>query len=144
MRIYERKARKTRFLNGHRTPAENKQGYTTNYYEPRDDNDPVICRAGDMYFTWHPKGQPWQFSKTRPVILKRLNEHEETMTGFEDRKEDLQEQEEADELLDEVRSYRDDLDTRLNNMPEQLQESSILNERLEALDELITELENWS
>lgn len=47
---------------------------------------------------------------------------------------------ERDGLVSEIEEFLDELQSRLDNMPDQLQESSVLNERIEELDSLLSEL----
>lgn len=143
-RIYKRVARKTRFRLGLRIPTNNKQGFVTNYYEPRDENDEVVCEAGQSYYTWHPKGRSWQFSKTEPKLTPIKSEWNEKFDEFQNRVYEIQElcegEGDVDELRVEIEEYVDELQSRLDNMPQQLQESSVLNERIEMLQELINDL----
>lgn len=148
MRVYKRRARKTRFQNGKRTPAKNKQGFTMNFYEPQDANDPVVCRAGETYYTWHPKGQPWQYSTERPVFVKQKTEWEEKYEEFQSRVDEvtgedwIEASDEQSELQIEIEEYQSELQERLDNMPQQLQDSSVLNERIEELQLLLDQLQN--
>ena len=139
-RIYTRKARKTRYLQGLKTPADNKQGYKVDYYQPRDENDVVVCEKGETYYTWHPKGQPWQYSKEKPVFEKRKNEFEQKFDEFEERVNYCADveglEDDAEELRSEISEYIDELQSSLDSVPYQLQESHILTERIEQLNEL--------
>lgn len=118
-------------------PAKNKQGFTVNRGKPDPSGDELIVKAGELYYTWHPKGQDWQYSLERPT--KRKNEHDEKVDDFRSRFDELEEDGDKDEIVSEVEEYTQELRDRLNNMPQQLQESSILNERISELEELLME-----
>jgi hypothetical protein len=47
-----------------------------------------------------------------------------------------------EKIINDIESYKEELESRLSNMPYQLQENSILNERIEELEDLISELNN--
>lgn len=156
MRIYKRTARTDRWAIGYTTPAKNKQGFTVNYSLPSANShiqDKLICKKGETYYTWHPKGQPWQYSREYPTLPpKPKSEWEEKFEEFQTKVSEIEfgsdddniDDEEKDtnksNLISEIEEYRDQLQSRLDNMPQQLQESSVLNERIEELDNLIEQL----
>lgn len=146
-RLYRRKARTDRYKIGKKVETESiAQGFVRDYSKPNMNAfnefelDELICKKGEFYYTWHPKGSPWQFSKTKPDLRP---EWERTIEEFRHRVCDCIEGEsdERDELLSEIEEMRDELQSRLDNIPEQLQESSVLNERIEELDGLIFDIE---
>lgn len=49
-------------------------------------------------------------------------------------------EDDRDSLAEEVEAYKEELEERLSNMPDQLQESSVLNERIEEMDSLASEI----
>lgn len=154
-KIYQRKAKTDRYNIGQKTPAENKQGYVIDFSKPNMNAfnefelDRLICKKGETYFTWHPKGQPWRFSKERPIFAKQKSEWEEKLEEFDNAISDLEygsdddniDEDEQESNKDAVRTsiedYRDELQGRLDNMPQQLQENHILTERISELQELI-------
>jgi DNA repair exonuclease SbcCD ATPase subunit len=106
---------------------------------------------GQKYFTWHPKGSPWQYSLEKPDLRdawtqeiegfrERIQELKDTHAEYEE-EEDERDDVESDlaALEQEIEERKDELQSNLDNMPEQLQDSSILNERIEELDQLIEE-----
>lgn len=146
-RLLKRIARKNLYKIGQRTPANNKQGFVLDRSKPNMnesnefEQDELIIEKGEEYYTWHPKGQEWQYSKTKPDLSKPKSEWEEKFEDFQERVNLCQDveglEEDCDELVSEIEEYRDDLQSRLDNMPQQLQESSVLNERIEELQSLI-------
>lgn len=146
MIIYKRKAKTDRYQYGHKSSANNKQKYIIDFSQPSDEKqDTLICKAGEYYYTWHPKGQPWQFSKEYPQLPpKEKSEWQEKFDDFSSRVNDCADveglEDDADSLKSEIEEYRDELQGRLDNMPYQLQDSSVLNERIQELDALIDQL----
>lgn len=130
-KIYRLKARTDRYRIGKKIPFNNKQGYKVDRTQPCENGDALICRKNQYYYAWHPKGCDWQFSIIRPDLR---SEWEKIIEDFQSRRDDCETDE---ELLSEIIDLRDELEERLNNIPEPLQESSILNERIEELNELI-------
>lgn len=143
-RLYERTARQDIFRYGKKTKANNKQGFVIDRGQPRDTNDFRLVRKGNKYFTWHPKGSDWQYSIHRPDLrsdwqrtIDEFREKIDTINGEEyldgagDSEEDVQQ-----EIQDKI----DELQTNLDNMPEQLQEGHILKDRIEELEQLLEEL----
>lgn len=152
-RLYKRTAKQDIWKKGFRAPANNKQGYTVDRSIPAStgDNespDKLLIPKGSVYFTWHPKGADWQYSLTQPDLR---SDWEIEITDFTAEVESIKEQEqdydedgewesERDSLKERIEERRDELQTNLDAMPQALQESSVLNERIEALDELIEQL----
>lgn len=140
-KLYRRKARTDRYKIGLSIPSDNRKGFVIDYsQESTSRPDQLICKKGELYYTWHPKGSSWQFSRTKPDLR---SEWEKTIEDFQERVEQLSEDLDLDraELSCEVEEVRDELQERLNNIPEQLQESSVLNERIEELEALIDLIE---
>ena len=140
-RIYKRKARKDLYFIGLKTSANNKQGFVFDRSKPADQFDRVAICKGEEYYAWHPKGRPWQYSKEKPVFQKRKSEWEEKCEEFEARKSECYDveglEDDWNDLVSEIEEYRDELQSRLDNMPYQLQESSVLNERIEQLEDML-------
>lgn len=149
-RLYRRKARTDRYKIGKKVETESvAQGFVRDYSKPNMNAfnefelDTLICKKGEMYYTWHPKGSPWQFSSTKPDLRP---EWEKTLSDFQERVEQLSDDLDLDraELSCEIEEMRDELQSRLDNIPEQLQESSVLNSRIEELDGLIFAIEEMN
>lgn len=110
----------------------------------------VLVAKGESYYHWTLgfRGRK-QISKTYPNKRQLTqSEHRLRIYDFEDSLNGLtantaEELSEAIEcFVGEISEYKDDLEDRLSNMPDHLQESSILNERIEGLDNAINELES--
>lgn len=152
-RLYQRTARQDIWQTGFRTPASNKQGFKVDRSIPastgdNEHQDVLLVKKGQRYFTWHPKGLPWQYSIERPDLRsaweREIAELEEQVDSIVNSKEDYEDIEEwesnRDAQIESLEERRDELQQSLDNMPEVLQESSILNDRIEALEELINQL----
>lgn len=114
----------------------------------KDDPDHGI-KAGDKYYWWKfrfggihkSKTYPKRSQLTQSSFLSWLYDLEDTISSYEgSTKEDFEAH--RDELASEIESQHDELQSNLENMPEGLQESSILNERIEALDSWKSDVEN--
>lgn len=150
MRLYKRKARHDIYQYGERLNADNKQGFTRDRSKPTSNphlqDEEVIIRKGQEYYTWHPKGFNWQYSLKKPDLRsdweKELVELGDEVDNFMKNRMDEEEEETNydDYLRTKIEERKDELQTNLDNMPEQLQESSVLNERIEALQELLDQL----
>ena len=144
-KVTKHKAKKDLYRVGLKTPAENKQGFKTDRHKPSIEvEDEVVVKEGEEYYSWKRKNQQRSYSTTYPTFPILKSEWEEKSEEFEERineccdVEDLEE--DKQQLLEEIEEYRDELQARLDNMPQQLQESSILNERIEQLDDYIGQL----
>lgn len=99
---------------------------------------------GDKYFWWKFRYGGKRVSKTYPKrsqltnsgFLQSLYELEDNLS-FD--REDLEGSVES--LVSDIENLRDECQDSLDNMPEQLQESSVLQERIDSLDEWISDLE---
>lgn len=117
------------------------------YWKKGQDGQPdtILIAKGEPYFWWKFRNQDRVISKTRPTKdqLRKYPkpEFQVNMESYQNRREDAVE-EDREELLQEVQDYKGELQEKLDNMPQQLQESSILNEYIEQLEELEGELEN--
>lgn len=154
MRLYQRTARQDIWQVGLKTPADNKQGFKRDRSKPAEpwmqycsmQHDHLLIKKGQQYFTWHPKGSDWQYSLTRPDLRsaweKEIEEFQSEVSELEglDNEDKKSNYDSIDDLRTRIEERRDELQTNLDAMPEQLQESSVLNERIEALDELLENL----
>jgi phosphoglycerate-specific signal transduction histidine kinase len=124
---------------------KNKSGYTHTFKLPEDENDFILIPKGSVYYEWHRKNSPVQRSLTYPEFPKLKSEYDTNLEDYKDRMDNLNNEFDEDEkyqLLNDIEEFKLELESKLSNIPEQLQESSILNERIEELDSLYDEVEN--
>ena len=144
---------------GLKTTANNKQGFTLDRSKPSTDPDEqpdeVIIPKGSKYWTWGFKYQPKQFSLTEPTSDQLRygrygkNEYSTNIDDYNSRLEILKQFAESgdmdegdkDSLKTDIEQYKDELQERLDNVPESLQESHVLTERIQELEQLIDEVE---
>lgn len=127
------------------------QPYTTvDRSQPHQDGDEILIKKGEPYYWTKYKYQLKRISKI-PFTQDQLRygrygkpEYQEKYEEFESKINDLDEEDEdsKDELRTEIEEYRDELQGRLDSMPEALQESSILNERITDLEDLVSQIDN--
>lgn len=111
----------------------------------RKDN-PVV-KAGESYYWWKFRFGRKMYSTTRP---KRSQLTRSAFLGelwaIEDNLGDTATQDDGDSLVGELEGLRDECECSLENMPEQLRESSdsgvLLQERIYALDEWIEAIQS--
>lgn len=104
--------------------------------------------VGDEYWWWQFRNAPVSISKRPPKRWELTrSEYYQWLYRFED--ETIAELPADESLADvlasivsDVESQRDELQEKLDAMPGQLQESSVLNERIESLDSYLSELGN--
>lgn len=112
---------------------------------PIDDKDEIVIQKGESYYFWKFRNCAISVSKTEPTFEQLLrygkSEWDEKIEEFEKAQEELKTVEDRDNLINEIEDYQNDLQERLSNMPDSLQESSVLNERIEELDSLRSEVE---
>lgn len=109
-------------------------------------------KKGESYYWWQFNFEHWiHRSKTPPTIAQLihspfLSQIATIEQGFQNANYDNWESA-RDDAISELESMRDECQEKLDNMPEQLQESSssgqLLQERVENLEEMISELENF-
>lgn len=145
-------ARTDIYAEGLRTPDNtNKSGYTFDRSKPADKNDRVIVKKGETYYWWQfPHGSK-QISATYPKP-QQLTRSEYTIFCLDimDRLVDLpDEPEDLESFMDEIRSevedHKSEIEDKLSNMPEGLQSGptgELLQERIDELDNFISEIEN--
>jgi chromosome segregation ATPase len=113
----------------------------------RKDNPNAGIKAGESYYWWQHAFAPKQFSKTQPKPSQI------TQSGFMRTIYEIQEQidalttemnieDEVDNIKTQLEDLKSECEDNLSNMPDHLQESSVLNERIESLDEMIGEFES--
>lgn len=138
--IYERGIVKTLvYKNGKRKgQTYNKKCLTT----PHPVQDGILVERGRGYWWWEFKNGGKQISLVDPgVLYKKMGGPTEMESKCNDW--DQRYQEDPQEFMaihSEIEEYRDELDEKLLNMPDQLQEGHILNEYLEQLDTRMDDL----
>lgn len=141
--LYKRKARKDIWKIGVVMSAINKQGFITDRSHPSVvEKDQLLIPKGSEYYTWHSKGCDWQYSLTKPDLTKPKTEWEEKFEDFKSRVIQIDDKNYED-LSSEIEEYQAELQNRLDNMPQQLQESSVLNERIDELQNLIESIPTY-
>lgn len=65
------------------------------------------------------------------------------MEDWQERFENLESNDDRDELVEEISGFIDEKQSSLDNLPYQLQESHVLNEQIDELDNFRTEVESW-
>jgi len=150
-RVKNPKARTDIYKRGLRTPnPNNKRGYSLDRSKPADEEDYVIVKKGQKYYTWQLYRSPKQFSLTYPKRQQLTNSNflisvwniEDQITEFDI---DSAGESGRDELVQELEMLRDETQESLDNMPYQLQEGDtgqMITERIEFLEEMISTLEN--
>jgi uncharacterized protein (DUF3084 family) len=110
-------------------------------------------KIGDSYYWWKfryggkrvSKDRPNRSQLTQSDFLSQVYDLEDSVSSIiPDSLEDLEAM--VQDFIDQYTTLRDEVDEKIQAMPEHLQETSssgqLLQERLEKLDEIISELEN--
>jgi hypothetical protein len=168
--FYVKKARKPIYEHGSTVAYEGKKGTKREGRKmskldrtvPNPAGDTVLIQKGEAYYYWQFRTGPIHYSKTMPKrhqltqssYLSWLYDFEDDIIGAysaPEKDEDLlsfspSDLESArDEWLSEIESQKDELQEKLDNMPDALRESSssgqLLQERIDALDQLTSDLE---
>lgn len=118
---------------------------------PKDKDDKIYIAKGESYYWWAFKNGGKHFSKERPKAsqltqsnyLSQLYTIQERMDEIK-----VESPEDLESIIDEIRSdlesLKEETEGSLENMPESLQSSptgELLQERIDALDNAISELE---
>lgn len=119
--------------------------------QPQDENDKILINVGESYYTWCFYGGNPNYSKVCPRPSQLTNNwFKSELYSISEKVEDCECQdpdsllEFIEEVKSELESLRDEVQERLDNMPEQLQECSsgeILQERIDNLDDIINEFD---
>jgi len=121
--------------------------------QPADENDEILINVGESYYTWCFYGGQPIYSKTypRPSQLTQ-NAFKQELYSIQEKIEDFDAEGDTDniaifveEITSDLESLRDTCQESLDNIPEQLQDApagQTLQERIDALDEAISEFEN--
>ncbi len=120
--------------------------------QPQDDNDEILINVGESYYTWCFYGGQPIYSKTQPRQSQLTNnQFKQELYTIQESVEDFSPEDTDDvsvfveELISNLENLRDTCQESLDNIPEQLQEGNsgqILQERIENLDDVISNLEN--
>lgn len=106
-----------------------------------------VAEKGEPYYWWKFRRGGKQLSKTRP------RRSQLTQSAFWGRVYDLQDEysgaptlycdveSQIESIKSTLEEIKDETQSSLDNMPQHLQESSVLNERIEAIDSAISELD---
>ena len=118
---------------------------------PKDKSDAIFIGKGESYWWWQFKNDGKHFSKTRPKnsqltqsnYLSQLYAIQESM---DDPKAETYEDLQAfvEDIKEQLESLKEETEGSLENMPESLQQGptgELLQERIDALDNAINELE---
>lgn len=113
-----------------------------NYVKKARKDNPV-AKIGESYYWWQFAFSPIQYSKDKPKRWQLTkSEFLQTVYQMEDGLGPTMSVGDLESLITDIEELRDEQQDKLSNMPDTLQDSSILNERIETLDDFITELES--
>lgn len=120
--------------------------------QPADENDEILINIGESYWTWCFYGGQPIYSKTKPRQSQLTNNSfKQELYSIQESVEDFSPEdpdevgEFVEELISDLEELRDTCQESFDNIPEQLQEGDsgqILQERIENLDDVISNLEN--
>lgn len=120
--------------------------------QPCDDKDEILIHKGEGYWTWSFMYGGTYYSKTAPRQSQLTqNEYKQTIYSLQEEIDDWKpsETDEAESFVDEVRGEIEDLkeqqEEKLDNMPEQLQDSDAgqtLQERIDNLDDVLCDIDS--
>lgn len=128
----------------------------TQIKKARKDYPDQTINKGDQYFYCEPQRR--KTGGVRKMRFKTLSacqswivsyskrfqgEFSTNMEVYNEQFNNLENQDQKDELLNEIDQFIDEKQSNLDNIPYQLQESHILTEQLEQLNELRDEVDNW-
>jgi|GEM_PF-2813632 len=118
---------------------------------PADENDRILINKGESYWTWSFMYGGTYYSKTQPKRSQLTSsEFLSTVYGIQEEMDEwnTEDTDNVSEFVDDIKSrleeLRDETQDKLDNMPEQLQESDtgqLLQERIEALENAINEFD---
>lgn len=119
----------------------------------RKANKSLGIKKGQQYWWWKFRYSAKIVSFVNPgvSVIFRLTEYEQTIVELETTKAEIENEPGEEtreemklELIEKVENFRDEQQEKLNNLPQNFQESSILNERIEEIENLISEIEDIS
>ena len=152
-------AKKPIYKRGKRIEYVSKRGKRTSQIlskidrnQPADENDEILINVGESYWTWCFYGGQPIYSKTKPRQSQLTNNSfKQELYSIQESVEDFSPEdpdevgEFVEELISDLEELRDTCQESFDNIPEQLQEGNsgqILQERIENLDDVISNLEN--
>lgn len=108
----------------------------------RKANKSLGIKKGQEYWWWKFRYGGKQISFENPGVSYqvRLTEYEQSVLDFRNRIEELSKLpniQDKETLVEDIEAYRDELQNRLDNVPDSLQENHILNERIEEVEEIL-------
>lgn len=114
-------------------------------------------KKGEPYFYCTPKCRrktkdQREKSKSKPALEAWIQSYAKSHQGefssnidrWREEYESLQCEEDRDQLEAEVQDYLDEKEERKNNIPEQLQESHIINDQIDELETLLEDIRCWN
>lgn len=118
----------------------------------RKDYPDFGIKKGDPYFFCYPKkaGVKRMMNASREGLSAWISDYARVFRGematnmesWYERKDGITTQEEKDELLEEVNEFLEQKQDSLSNIPDQLQDSHVINDQIQELEELIQEIED--
>lgn len=116
----------------------------------RKSNKALGIKKGCEYWHWRFNYGSKQVSLTDPGSEYQViyTEHEGNIRDFEIEKDVLEEKWQEDwdgqkeDLVGRIEEWRDELQSRLDNIPEQLQESHMINEQIEEVESILSDVES--
>ena len=140
------------YTRGAQVPSpKTKKGTRLDRSKPFDENDTVLIKTGETYYTWSINFGGTYIQKTPPTasqlttseFLKAAYDINDRLAAFSaDSPEDVESG--IDEIKSEIENLRDETQEKFDNMPDGLREGDtgqLLEERVEACDECINELD---
>lgn len=121
----------------------------------RKSNKNLGIKKGQEYWWWKFRYGGKHISHTKPAFerAEQLTEHQGNMRDFENRKDKLENDwegtleewnAEKEELEGAITEWLDELNSRKDNLPEQFQETHILNEQIEEIENIENEVQSLS
>lgn len=159
---YVKKASKDIYVNGRHVTYTSKKGKRAGQEKskldrtlPADQKDTILIPKGTGYYWWQFKNSNKTYSLTPPKrsqltrsgYLSQLYDLQDRLSSIRDSVSDADDlQGEVDNIKSDIENLRDECQSSLDNMPEHLQESSssgeLLRERIDALENVSSELES--
>lgn len=114
-----------------------------------DDKGKVLVDIGQEYWRVKSgrfdKGTVFTQRPTRQQLRGFMTEFNANMDDYNERLENLQEtfdEDDKDQLINDIEDFKSQKEESLSNMPDHLQESSVLNEQIEELDNILSEVQD--
>lgn len=149
-------ARTDRYEYGKRIDSDkNKNGFTIDKTQPRDENDRLFCKKGETYYYWAFAFSPKQYSLTMPKASQLTqSEFYGTFYAIQENLEDsvISNEDDFNMVLEEIKSQceelRDAQEEKRENMIsgnqnlENTPVAELLQERYDAMEDVCSELDN--